>query len=248
VLWHAGRRAEALVCAAVPALFLVYNAAYYLPFGGQGPGPRFLVPAMPFLALPLAAALTRRLLPTLSLGLVSVGVMALATATAPQITGADHSIADWASLLVHSDVTPTVLPFDDRLGLAPLALLLVCAVGLALASASPGRAALRPTLLAVLVVVAWLLTAIAAPHLLPADAAHGTRAGTLAAVCLVAALAVGIVFVSRRGPRIALALTPLAALVLPVVQTRQNLALLVAAATLALLALAARATASRPLA
>ncbi len=68
-LWRAGRRAEALVCAAVPALFLAYNASYYLPFGGQGPGPRFLVPALPFLALPLAAALTRRLLPTLALGL-----------------------------------------------------------------------------------------------------------------------------------------------------------------------------------
>ena len=71
-LWRAGRRAEPLVCAAVPALFLAYNASYYLPFGGQGPGPRFLVPALPFLALPLAAALTRRLLPTLVLGLISV--------------------------------------------------------------------------------------------------------------------------------------------------------------------------------
>lgn len=248
VLWRAGRRAEALVCAAVPTLFLAYNASYYLPFGGQGPGPRFLVPALPFLALPVAAALTRSLLPTLALGLVSIGVMALATTTAPQITGDDHSIADWARLLAHGDVTPTFLPLDDRLGLAPLALLLLCAVGLALVAASPSRAALRPTLLVALVVLAWLVVAIAGPRLLPADEAHGTPAGTLAAVCVVAALAAGVWLVSRRGSRLALALAPLAALLLPAVQARQTLALLVALGTLALVLLAARATPSRPLA
>ena len=245
-LWRAGRRAEALVCAAVPSLFLAYNASYYLPFGGQGPGPRFLVPALPFLALPLAAALTRRLLPTLALGLVSIGVMALATTTAPQITGADHAISDWAVLLLHGDVTPTVLPLDDRLGLAPPALLLVCAVGLALASASPDRRALRPTMLAALAVIAWIVVAVAGPHLLPGDAAHGTRAGAIAAVCVVTALAAGVWLVTRRGPTVALALTPLAALLLPAVQTRQNLALVLTLTTLALLALAARVPPGRP--
>ena len=49
LLWRTGRRAETAVCAAIPLLFLTYNAAYYLPFGGQSPGPRFLVPALPFL-------------------------------------------------------------------------------------------------------------------------------------------------------------------------------------------------------
>jgi hypothetical protein len=247
-LWRRGRRAEALVCAAVPSLFLAYNASYYLPFGGQGPGPRFLVPALPFLSLPLAAALTRRLLPTLALALVSIAVMALATSTAPQITGADHSIAEWAALLLHGDVTPTVLPLDDRLGLAPLALVLVCAVGLGLASAAPSRKALRPTLLVAFVLLGWLVAAVAVPKLLPAEAAHGTRAGTLAAVCVVAALAVGAWLVARGSPRIALALIPLAALLVPAVYTRQNLALLLSLGTLSLVALAARATTSRPLA
>ena len=60
LLWRSGRRAEALVCGSVPLAFLAYNAAYYLPFGGQGPGPRFLVAALPFLALPLGMALRAR--------------------------------------------------------------------------------------------------------------------------------------------------------------------------------------------
>ncbi len=86
------------------------------------------------------------------------------------------------------------------------------------------------------------------PPLLPAEAVHGTRAGTLAAMCVVAALAAGIWLVARRGPRAALALAPLAALLLPAVHTRQNLALLLSLAALALVALAARTTAGRPLA
>ena len=59
LLWRAGRRAEALVCGAIPLGFLAYNAAYYLPWGGQGPGPRFLVPALPFLGPPLALRAAR---------------------------------------------------------------------------------------------------------------------------------------------------------------------------------------------
>ena len=241
-LWRAGRRAEALVCTAVPVLFLAYNASYYLPFGGQGPGPRFLVPALPFLALPLAAALGRRLLPVLALGLISVGVMALATATAPLVTGADHAIGDWARLLDSGDVMPTALPLQGRLALVPFLVLVVAAMGLALASAAPGKEAFRPGPVDWLVIPAWAVTAIAAPRLLPAEAAHGTAAGTLAVVCLVAAIAVGLALVGRRGPAIAAALAPLVLLVLPAVHTRQQLSLLVVLGTLALVGLAARTT------
>lgn len=45
---------QALAAAAVVALFLLYNASYYLPMGGQSSGPRFLLPAVPLLALGLA--------------------------------------------------------------------------------------------------------------------------------------------------------------------------------------------------
>ncbi|MHB1416488.1 MAG: hypothetical protein ACYC1C_14670, partial [Chloroflexota bacterium] len=41
-------RPEALVLTAVVVLFLTYNSAYFLPFGGWTPGPRFLVPMLPF--------------------------------------------------------------------------------------------------------------------------------------------------------------------------------------------------------
>lgn len=72
LLWRQGLRAEAAACGAASALFLVVNAGYFLPFGGNSPGPRFLAPALPFLAVGLAPALRRWPLPVLALGAVSV--------------------------------------------------------------------------------------------------------------------------------------------------------------------------------
>ena len=44
-------RREAAVCAAVTVCFLLLEFGYFLPYGGVSPGPRFLIPALPFLAL-----------------------------------------------------------------------------------------------------------------------------------------------------------------------------------------------------
>src|SRR5690348_16428602 len=59
MLYRRGRRAEALTIAAVSVAFLIYNSGYYLPYGGGSPGPRFLIPMLPFLAVPLALAFRR---------------------------------------------------------------------------------------------------------------------------------------------------------------------------------------------
>ncbi len=48
-------RAEAVLCGAVSLVYLLWNASYFLPMGGFSvPGPRFLVPMLPFACLPLA--------------------------------------------------------------------------------------------------------------------------------------------------------------------------------------------------
>ncbi|HUY70732.1 MAG TPA: hypothetical protein VMV08_00685 [Gaiellaceae bacterium] len=59
LLWRRGLRAEALVCGVITAGFTIANCGYFLPYGGDSPGPRFLAPALPFLALGLAPAFAR---------------------------------------------------------------------------------------------------------------------------------------------------------------------------------------------
>ena len=71
LLWRRGGRAEALLAATVLVLFVLIDAGYFLPYGGGTPGPRFLVPALPFLMLGLPRALSRFPIPTLLLGAVS---------------------------------------------------------------------------------------------------------------------------------------------------------------------------------
>jgi len=58
LLWRR-HRAEAVVCASVTVAFLLLEFGYFLPYGGTSPGPRFLIPALPFLALGIGPALTR---------------------------------------------------------------------------------------------------------------------------------------------------------------------------------------------
>jgi hypothetical protein len=49
-------RAEAIACAAVVAAFALLEAGYFDTYGGFSPGPRFFIPALPFLALGLGPA------------------------------------------------------------------------------------------------------------------------------------------------------------------------------------------------
>jgi hypothetical protein len=81
LLWRRGNRAEAGLCASSTVSFVIYNAGYFTPYGGTSPGPRFLVPALPFLALGLGHVYQRW--PRLFAGtaLLSVASMIHASAT-----------------------------------------------------------------------------------------------------------------------------------------------------------------------
>ena len=230
LLWRSGRRADTLVCAAIPLLFLTYNAAYYLPFGGQSPGPRFLVPALPFLALPLALALRARPLVVAGLGLVSIAVMALATVTGP-LTGVEYGIGTWIGRLGRLEIVETVagrLGLEPGwLGVAPFVLLLALAVGLALRRVSLlDRLAVDGPLLAGALGV-WLLFALVGPELVPADAEHGTREGALAVGVLGVTTATALMLTRTGGARYLLPLVPAIALATPFLTSRPRWSLLV---------------------
>lgn len=74
VLLARSNRRAAVTCGAVVAGYLFLEFGYFLPYGGVSPGPRFLIPALPFLALGLPAAAAR--LPVLTNVLLGWSVLA----------------------------------------------------------------------------------------------------------------------------------------------------------------------------
>jgi hypothetical protein len=83
ILWKKGWRREAVLAAVIVAAFVVYNAGYATPFGGGTPGPRFLIPMLPFLSLGFATAYRAWPWETLALAIPSGLVMLGVTATDP---------------------------------------------------------------------------------------------------------------------------------------------------------------------
>ena len=76
-------RREVIACAAIGCLFILFNAGYYLPLGGWTPGPRFLMPALPF--LPVMVALAPSIFRPLAAAQIafSIVVVVIATVTMP---------------------------------------------------------------------------------------------------------------------------------------------------------------------
>jgi hypothetical protein len=139
------RAAAAWCAAAIVALFVLYNASYYLPMGGQSSGPRFLVPALPFLALLLAFAPRPALYPTALAALYGfVHVLAIAAVEPKTGPGHPNALFDyWLPRLAVGDLALSWSELRWRLAgasaLLPMAmpLLVVAAAAVALARAAP---------------------------------------------------------------------------------------------------------------
>jgi hypothetical protein len=128
-----GHRAEANTILAVAAVYFIYNSGYWLPFGGGTPGPRFLIPALPFVAIGLAFAYKR--LPALTLGLaIPSGLMMLVGSLTYPLLG-KQGTGTWADWLVEGKMEHTVLTAfgvtNAWLAVAPVVAAVLTAVVLA---------------------------------------------------------------------------------------------------------------------
>jgi hypothetical protein len=205
VLYREGRRVDALVPAAVAAVYFAYNVCYYLPFGGAVPGPRFLITALPFLALPLAAAYRRAPIATLSLAAVSAATMAAATITLPILSTVASTRVWWRLLEAGRFST-------HHLNVALFAGLMVFAI-LAAAFVTPRLRVTRLDLkLAALGVGGWFVIRRAGPALLAHDLATREVWGLVVLIAVGAVLTMVIARVARGHQLVWLAGVPLAAL------------------------------------
>ncbi len=171
-LYRRGRRAEALVIAAVCLCYALYDSGYFLPFGGGFEGPRFLATMLPFLALPLGIAFKRWPGPTVALAGASVTCAVIATITHPLI-GYETETVIWMRFLGRGFFQPTIASAYGLGrgwgGIWPF--LLAAAAAIALAALACERMRLTAGALAagVLALAAWGLFAALGPTLLGLD-------------------------------------------------------------------------------
>ena len=164
VLMHRrGRVTEAGVIGAIAGLYFLYNAGYWLTFGGGTPGPRFLIPALPFVALGLATAYRRLPALTLALAVPSVLFMLAGALTFPLI--GDNGTWIWVERVHLGSFEHTLLTAlgvrDAWLAIAPVLLAVAAAIGLTVAATPRTRLGdLRPAVAAVL---GWAVIAIVGP-------------------------------------------------------------------------------------
>lgn len=250
LLYRSGRRVEAVVPAAVFLAYLVYNAGIKTtfggPFGGDSPGPRYMVVALPFLVVGLAAAIRRA--PGTAVVLIGASVvsMVVGTATKPLLEP-DEGLGTWLGLAGAGEFTDTVLkPLGAGSGVLAILPFLVLAV---LAALAPWR---RPPVISTHVVLAaavalgaWIVVAVTAPPMLdpPGSASWLTTVGVVA---LAAAAVAAVVVTERRAYAAGLALLPLAGARLVFEHPEWVVALSAAALLVSAAAYAVEATRMRP--
>ncbi|HST40911.1 MAG TPA: hypothetical protein VLK58_15450, partial [Conexibacter sp.] len=206
LLHRRGHRAEALLAGGVALAYLLYDSGYWTPFGGGTPGPRFLIPLLPFVALGFASAWRAR--PALCAALLgpSVTLLLAATLTRPLI-GDPDSAGAWARLIGEDLFTNTLL---SAVGLGngwatmlPVLACVVVAFALALpwgrASAAVPRANDVPVALAALAL--WLAVACSAPALWDVPAVITGDGGAAALFAVGAVVGLLLLVLVARAPR-----------------------------------------------
>ena len=192
LLWRRGDRWVATIPMLVTGLFLVYDSANVNPFGGSSPGPRYLLPVLPFLAIPLAAAW--RAIPGVTAGL-AVGAalfMAGATMTSPLGAG-DQQVLHRLTTGGYVDSAAAFAGFHGGFAAAPFLVALALAAGAAVLVTPLPRRRSREAVAALIAGGGWAVLMTQTPRFL-----REGDAGELAVV-LVVCITAALVFLAYRA-------------------------------------------------
>ena len=244
LLWRRGLRAEAALIGTLCIVEVTWNAGRSstdLALGGWVPGPRFLIPLLPFLCFALAPVLRRVPATVGALAVVSAGAMLVATSAEPLLSNDDTH--HWIARIGDGNFAATIVSLSGVghgwIAILPFYAFAVLAAGAAVA-ATRLPIVRRDVALAVAALAAWGAVEHGAPALLEVDRLVHQSYGIAAAIALVAAAAWAI---SRLARGDAIGAAP-AALLLVFAARRfdehTKWALLVAMVVLAGLALAGR--------
>jgi hypothetical protein len=206
LMWRRGYRGEAGVVAATVGAYLLYNAGYWQPFGGGTPGPRFLVPILPFLALGLAFTYRRLPALTLALAIPSGFWMILAGFTYPLI--GEQGTGLWIDMLNDGTLEHTLLTVvgvhNSWVALLPVLVAIAAAIGFAATATPPTRIGdIRPALAALggWAVIATVGPTIAGEPVEPLDGGPSALYGVAIATIASASTLIVLRYRERRGER-----------------------------------------------
>ena len=201
LLWRRGLRAEAALIAALCVVEVSWNSGRGtadLAFGGWVPGPRFLIPLLPFLCFALAPTLRRWPATVGVLALVSAGAMLVATSAGPLLSNDDTH--HWIARITAGNFAATIVSLGGVghgwLAILPFYAFAVIAAGAAVA-ATRLPLVRRDVVVAGAGLVAWVAVEHGAPALLEVDRLVHQSYGVVAAIGLVAAAAWGISRLAR---------------------------------------------------
>ena len=155
-LWKQGRRREAALAGFLSVAYVVYNSGYATAFGGGTPGPRFLIPMLPFLSLGFAIAYRAWPWQTIALAVPSGILMLGVTATDPTRAWTWAWVDRvWDGSFAGSGIWPKL----------PLAAFVLASVAFCARATPLGRPTMRQAAGGVLTLAAYVAVALSGPRL-----------------------------------------------------------------------------------